>query len=413
MKKIIYTIIVLLIVHCTFNIENCPAQWVQYSNGIGMYNIRSFLLNGTTLFAGSEGQSNGPGAGVYTSSNYGANWSNSGLGTNNVQCLALSGSTILAGTYASGIFLSTNNGGSWATMNNGLTVMRVEALLATGTNLIAGTRTNSGGGIFLNNGGSWTLVCANRWAEAFIVSGNNIFAGCDDGDGVWLSTNNGTNWAVIGLSGKSVYSLAINGTKLFAGTSSGVYVSSNNGINWTAINSGLPTNPPVTALAVTGSNIFAGINNGTDAIYFSSNNGNSWIAKNEGFTNVMYIRAFIMVNNYIYAGAGSQVWRRPLSDFIGIKNISSEIPSSYSLRQNFPNPFNPATIIRFQIKDSRFVTLKVYDILGKEVETLVNEKLAPGTYEASFDASKYSSGVYFYRLTTEGFNETKKMMILK
>ncbi|MCX6166267.1 MAG: T9SS type A sorting domain-containing protein, partial [Ignavibacteriae bacterium] len=82
-------------------------------------------------------------------------------------------------------------------------------------------------------------------------------------------------------------------------------------------------------------------------------------------------------------------------------------------QQNYPNPFNPNTIIRFQIKDSRFVTLKVYDMLGKEVATLVNEKLAAGTYEATFDASQYTSGVYFYRLQTENFTDTKRMILIK
>jgi hypothetical protein len=101
--------------------------------------------------------------------------------------------------------------------------------------------------------------------------------------------------------------------------------------------------------------------------------------------------------------------------------LSTEIPSSYSLFQNYPNPFNPSTIIRFQIKDSRFVSLKVYDIPGKEVAVLVNEKLNPGTYEIPFSINhlprqannQTPSGIYFYRLTADGFSETKKMVLMK
>jgi hypothetical protein len=101
---------------------------------------------------------------------------------------------------------------------------------------------------------------------------------------------------------------------------------------------------------------------------------------------------------------------------IGIKKISNEIPEKYILEQNYPNPFNASTIIRFQIKDLRSVTLKVYDILGKEVETLINEKQSPGIYEISWSASQYPGGVYFYRLTChgqDGFSETRKMILLK
>jgi len=102
-----------------------------------------------------------------------------------------------------------------------------------------------------------------------------------------------------------------------------------------------------------------------------------------------------------------------------VENISSEIPASYALMQNYPNPFNPVTMIRFAIPmDSRLrgndkVVLKVYDMLGREVRTLVNEMLEPGTYELRFDGSGLNSGVYFYRLTAGDFTETRKMVLLK
>jgi hypothetical protein len=105
--------------------------------------------------------------------------------------------------------------------------------------------------------------------------------------------------------------------------------------------------------------------------------------------------------------------RNPTGNTIGIKNISSEIPSSYSLQQNYPNPFNPATNIKFAIPKNEFVKITVFDMLGKEIETLVNEQLAPGTYETNWNASNYPSGVYFYKLSAGDFSETKKMLLLK
>jgi hypothetical protein len=98
---------------------------------------------------------------------------------------------------------------------------------------------------------------------------------------------------------------------------------------------------------------------------------------------------------------------------VGIQNISTEIPSSYSLSQNYPNPFNPTTNIKFAIPKNEFVKITVFDILGKELETLVNEQLAPGTYETNWNASNYPSGIYFYKLSAGDFSETKKMLLLK
>jgi hypothetical protein len=96
-----------------------------------------------------------------------------------------------------------------------------------------------------------------------------------------------------------------------------------------------------------------------------------------------------------------------------ISNISSKIPDNYSLSQNYPNPFNPKTIIKFQIKDSKLVTINIYNILGKVVSTLVNEKLQPGEYEVTFDGSNLPSGIYFYTLSADDFKETKKIILLK
>jgi hypothetical protein len=98
---------------------------------------------------------------------------------------------------------------------------------------------------------------------------------------------------------------------------------------------------------------------------------------------------------------------------LGIEDQSNGIPSQFILAQNYPNPFNPYTTIRFQVPNSSFVNLKVYDILGNEVATLVNEEKSTGSYEVEFDASGLSSGIYFYKLQAGSFVETKKMILMK
>lgn len=103
---------------------------------------------------------------------------------------------------------------------------------------------------------------------------------------------------------------------------------------------------------------------------------------------------------------------------VGILQINGTLPVEYSLSQNYPNPFNPQTKIKFDIPanvkgQTTKVKLVIYDLLGREVAKLVNEELKPGTYEADWDGSNFSSGVYFYKIITEGFVETKKMILMK
>jgi hypothetical protein len=89
------------------------------------------------------------------------------------------------------------------------------------------------------------------------------------------------------------------------------------------------------------------------------------------------------------------------------------LPSMFTLSQNYPNPFNPSTKIKYSIPHISFVTLKIYDILGREIETLVNEEKNVGFYEVNFDASKLASGIYFYKLTAENFTDIKKLILIK
>jgi hypothetical protein len=106
---------------------------------------------------------------------------------------------------------------------------------------------------------------------------------------------------------------------------------------------------------------------------------------------------------------------RYLYGYILITDVEDEsvTASDFNLSQNYPNPFNPTTNFEFRIADFEFVSLKVYDVLGNEMAILVNEDKPAGTYQITFDASELSSGVYFYKLQTGTFVETKKMILLR
>jgi hypothetical protein len=293
-----------------------------------------------------------------------------GLTNTDVQSLAISGTNLFAGT-SSGVFLSTTSGASWKEVNTGLTNTNVLALSVSGTSLFAGAY---GGFVFLstNTGTSWNAVdsgLTNSWIIAFAVSGTNIFAGTD-GNGAFVSTNNGTSWTAVdsGLTNSWVSAFAVSGTNLFAGTSSGVFLSTKSGASWKEVNTGL-TNTNVLALSVSGTNLFA--------------------------------------------GTGDGVWRRPLSEITSVGAFSTNLPAHFSLGQNFPNPFNPSTTIKFELAKSSMVTLSVFDILGRVVSVLVNERRNAGVHEVKFDGSNLASGVYFYRLQAGDFVQSKRLLILK
>jgi hypothetical protein len=102
----------------------------------------------------------------------------------------------------------------------------------------------------------------------------------------------------------------------------------------------------------------------------------------------------------------------PLSNATAVHRLSYS-PKTFELAQNYPDPFNPSTVIKYELPVASSVTLKIYDVLGREVATLVNENQIEGIHVASFDGTRFASGIYFYRLTAPGVNQVKKMLLMK
>jgi hypothetical protein len=132
------------------------------------------------------------------------------------------------------------------------------------------------------------------------------------------------------------------------------------------------------------------------------------------------ILSLAISSDYIFAGTNqSSMWRRPLSEIVtGVDEQDDRLPNNFHLEQNYPNPFNPSTTIKYSIPTSEFVTLKVFDVLGNEVATLVNEEKPAGSYEVEFNSHSGSvrnltSGVYFYILQAGSFTQTKKLILMK
>jgi hypothetical protein len=102
-----------------------------------------------------------------------------------------------------------------------------------------------------------------------------------------------------------------------------------------------------------------------------------------------------------------------MNSILDVKENEKIIPNEFLLRQNYPNPFNPVTKISFSVPKKDFVTLKIYDILGKEITTLVNEIKTPGNYIIDFNGQYLSSGVYFYKMNSGDFSDVKRMLLIK
>jgi hypothetical protein len=406
MKNII--VLTSLMIALSFNLYS---QWVNMSNGIYDLRVYAIAANNTHIFAAT-------GEALSISTNNGTNWSRYMFNAvqEPVHSIIVSGTTVYSGISGYGVTVCLNNGSGGCTFHHPLGNRTIYSLNYTsGGILFAGSSVPYSGsdlpGVYYstNNGYSFSptsLLSVN--AYALTSNSTTVFAGTAEG-GVYLTTNNGVNWTQTSLNNQVVKSLASNGNTIYAGTLNGVFISTNNGASWvqSTLNSG-----EILALAVSGSSVFA-CSGPPSNFYVSNNNGATWTLRNEGLGSVT-VDAVCIANNYLFAGTpGSGVFRRSLAEVVGIHPVSNEVPENYSLSQNYPNPFNPATKIRFDIPKSEFTVLKIYDAVGSEVYSLVNEQLYAGIYEVQWDASGYPSGVYYYKLTAGDFSETKKMILIK
>jgi hypothetical protein len=153
-----------------------------------------------------------------------------------------------------------------------------------------------------------------------------------------------------------------------------------------------------------------------DSLFRSTDNGLNWTALDlTGWPGTAVWNTLQIAGTYAFVNFyGIGVYRRLASQLVAVRETQGiGLPTEFRLEQNYPNPFNPATRISFSVRGSGFVSLKVYDLLGREVRTLVSENLHPGSYEVTFDASGLASGIYYYRLTAGEFTQSKRMMLLR
>jgi len=258
-----------------------------------------------------------------------------------------------------------------------------------------------------------------------------------DGNGIkWIGTNgglaslNGENWTIYDNSNSelphnTVNSVAVeDGGIIWIGTDDGL-ANFNGGTwsNYNTSNSDLPDNDVNTILIDQSGNKWIGTNGGGLAKF----DGEGWLvytASNSSVPGNIIVSIVIEDNGNRWIGTTSGIAFYYHGGIVSVKdytNSGSQIPDRFLLSQNYPNPFNPATKIKFSVPgiaganfaSSINIRLKVYDILGREIATLLDEEKPAGNYEVDFYGSKLSSGVYFYKLQAGDFIQTKKMMLLR
>lgn len=336
--------------------------WTRVNDDMNVGWVWSLVYHNSVLFAATE-------KGVYKYD--GSAWKLTSLQEKEVRAIATDGSILYAGTWGYGVFKSIDNGESWFDYNNELADKAVQALAVDKKgNLFAGTGSLGIFKVFAGEDRWYQYNIGNNSIWAIGVSENAVIASCYGG-GVYVSTDNGSNWQKSPLQQNYIYSLVTDkSNKVFASSwTSGVFVTTDEGASWQQLG-------------------MSGF--GVSSMVTSPNKDDLFAGTKEG-------KIF-------------KISFRPTS-------IDEEeaLPTEFNLLQNYPNPFNPETIITYQLPVASRVTLKLYDILGREVITLVNESQNAGTHRVKFNAvtERLASGVYFYRIIAGNYISTKKMMLLK
>ena len=242
---------------------------------------------------------------------------------------------------------------------------------------------------------NWFTAVDISYDGSYIAGGTLIFVSSSSFDGRlrYFKVSNGSTplWSYIGLQDEVDWvSFSKNG-KILVLTSYGDV--SNSKDDFLIFKTTTGTNVPIYSVNMPGSPFMCGVSNDGTTAYASGK----------------AVHARIM-------GSGGTLWNVSIDTSEGtsnVGNISGIAPNEYKLEQNYPNPFNPTTNIKYQIAKNSFVTLKVFDVLGKEIATVVNGYRKAGYYETNWDASQYPSGMYFYKLISGDFSETKKLILVK
>jgi len=357
------------------------------------------------------------------------NWTASFGGDGGEVCFHSQNTNYMLGeTQNNGLRRSINNGASWSSATNGLTGTGAWVAPILSHPVTSGVFYTARQQVFKTSdwGASWAPISAGTSGtirEMAISKSNPNIMYATSGSLIFKSTDGGYNYTSVtsGTPGRTITSVNIHPDSsntaiiTFSGFGAGkIYKTINGGANWVNISGSLPDSPTNDGLiyypGYSTSVYLIGMDIG---VFMTTNYGTDWVELADGLPNTVAMHLdYNPVSNKVRIGThGRGVWETSI--IVSIVNYSNEVPAQFELKQNYPNPFNPSTQIKFSIPKEQHVSLKVYDILGKESAKLIEQDLKAGTYEVKFDGERLSSGLYFYTLRTEDFIQTRKMILVK
>lgn len=374
----------------------------------------------------------GDGPTVRKTTDRGTSWTNAtGTGINgdvyNIFALdentAFCTTTPLPGSSSSFIYKTSNSGTTWiqvhATAETGF-INAIEMISST-EGYAVGDPLNSVWTILktTNGGNNWTQIPTAPsqigdeagWNNSFTIVGTDMWFGTS-ATKIYHSTNLGLTWTSGATTGTvSTFAVHYNDqTNGLAGGTSMV-ASTNGGTSYSLVTS--PAAGTINAISGEGTDWWA--TQTGSSVYRSTNGGLNWMSvytmASAVFRDIDVVTSAVCLSGWAVGDGGAVAKIGGIE--VGAGSLSGEVPTSYSLKQNFPNPFNPSTNIAFSIPKSGLVTLKVFDLNGKEVSLLINEVKSAGNYIVGFNASNLPSGLYFYKVTSGEYVETRKMILIK
>jgi Secretion system C-terminal sorting domain len=321
---------------------------------------------------------------------------------------------------SSGLYRSTNNGFNWVFIISSPPTTSIECVYASQGNIYFGT---SRRGLFVSHddGNTWGVLSGTSGITSIENVNEYIFYSTHNthsapSGSVHRSSDNGLTWLDVPIPNSprpQTVKLQRHNGNIFGISKDKLYKSTDFGLNWIKYQATFEDSA-FTSLHSDKGILYCGTSTSGGKYYlrYSTDNGLSFSKLGDSLP--AEVTNIAVRGNYIYEGVKYySVWRFFKPVITAENNEAGMLPATFSLKQNYPNPFNPTTKIKYDVARLGNVKIVIYDVTGREVQTLVNESLKPGTYEAAFDGSLLTSGVYFYKLITDGFTETKKMLLIK
>ncbi len=393
---------------------------------LSLYSVKAVDQN---IVWASGGNGSGTAPVVIRTSNAGTNWHNAtgNLAGVDLYCItAVDADRAWVGTGNGRIYATTNGGTTWnqqAYPGTQSPFINAVWMFSSGTGYSQGDPASGGRFVVLKTtdfGATWAHLANEPVGGASEAGWNNSFAMTDENNiwfgtnasRVWRSSDGGGTWtsAASGATNSYAVSFKDNLNGIVAHSTGAIRVTVNGGATWTAASS--PTTAAILGLSFPSGANFAWTIAGAIP-YRSTNNGSNWSSQTVyPISGTLNHISFIDTSNGWGVTSSGEVIRYRPPGTTGVAG-QADVPGEFVLEQNYPNPFNPSTEVRYQTSEVSHVLLTVYDVLGREVATLVNEVKPAGRYSVTFNADGISSGVYYYKMRSGNFAETKKMLLLR